>query len=187
MSRIPRAFAFPWLRENRPVYLLILGSIFAIPLGVLVFLSAVTGKADLIGLLIMVEVLVVALAMLVFASAYGWMGRRVARAREKCQFDAPDLETPCLIVRGMIQAPGTALLKDGRLWLVPAVGKPVDLDLATVQTEERAKWFNGSLYPGQSGFWFKGPGVSRRLGFMPDSADAWRAALRPVEGLGAKH
>lgn len=187
MNTMQRIFAFPWLKENRLAFFLTILALFAIPFAAVAILLAMTGREGAIGVVVLFEAIGVVLAALTFAFVYGWVGRRTAQARADFQIANPELESPCLIVRDMIQAPGSALLKDGHLFLVPAVGKPIDVDLERVQAEEREKWFNGSMYPGQSGFWFKGPSISWRLGFMPDTPDAWRDVLQPVENLGAKH
>lgn len=188
MNAMQRIIAFPWLKENRLTYLLVIIALFAIPFAAVVLLIAMTGREGILGVVVLFEAIGVVLAALTFALVYGWVGRRTAQARARFQIANPELESPCLIVRDMIQAPGTALLKDGHLFLVPAVGKPIDVELDRVQAEERSTWFNGTkLFSDQSGFWFKGPSISWRLGFMPDTPGAWRDVLRPVENLGAKH
>jgi hypothetical protein len=91
-----------------------------------------------------------ALCILAFASmgfgawiVYGVVGKRVQALRSSV---APDEGEPVdsLIVNGVIQSPGIALLKKDELLLVPIVGKRVAVPLADIKAVRETTWYNGS-------------------------------------------
>ncbi|HEY44507.1 MAG TPA: hypothetical protein G4O11_11055 [Anaerolineae bacterium] len=110
---------------------------------------------------------------------YGIVGKRVQALRNSVP---PDEGEPVdsLIVNGIIQSPGIALLKKDELLLIPIVGKRVAVPLADVKSVRETIWYNGSLLFFKKGFWLNIPG-RRRLGVAVSNSSA--ASFRKRLGL----
>ena len=91
--------------------------------------------------------------------------------------DGAQLQADCRMVHGIIECPGIAQVRDGELVLTPLVGKKVAVPLADITIAKETSWFNGSWYPGQTGFWLESAAVGKRLGFAVSHAEPWRTAL----------
>lgn len=161
-----------WTVENRMLFsLLVGGMVLGIILLTCVPLVFVSGDVWVLSFLPMPVGFTV-----LFNFIYSFVGRKMDKVRAGLRPGA-ELQSDCLMVRGAIQSPGVAQVRDGRLLLTPMVGEPVELAIQDLTFEEKRGRFNGSGYPGQTGFWLSGPGISWRLGFMPLDGPAWREAL----------
>jgi hypothetical protein len=78
-----------------------------------------------------------------------------------------------LIVNGVIQSPGIAVLRDNELVLAPIVGAPVSISLASIASVREVQWFNGTLLWWKKGFWLAVPG-RKRIGFAVVDSIAMR-------------
>jgi hypothetical protein len=116
---------------------------------------------------------------------YGIVGKRVQALRRSV---APDEGEPVdsLIVNGVIQSPGIALLKEDELLLVPIVGKSVAVPLADITSVRETVWYNGSRLFFKKGFWLNIPGRSRLgVAVSNSSADIFRKRLGLEHKAGA--
>ncbi len=101
---------------------------------------------------------------------YGVVGKRVQALRSSVPADGGE-PVDSLIVNGVIQSPGIALLKEDELLLVPIVGKRVAVPLADIKSVRETTWYNGSLLLLKKGFWLNIPGRSR-LGVAVSNSSA---------------
>jgi hypothetical protein len=69
-------------------------------------------------------------------------------------------------------------VQDETFVLTPLVGETVRLPLREVKIQKETSFFNGSWYPGQTGFWlYTEGGDYSRLGFAVSDGEAWKAIL----------
>lgn len=112
-----------------------------------------------------------------FWLVFGSVGKKVENL---CRSTAPDEGSPIqsLIVSGMIQSPGIALLKNEELVLRPIVGSEVSVRFADMESVNEVRFFNGKLLIGKTGFWLSVPGRKRLGVAVPNSvADLLREQL----------
>ena len=96
--------------------------------------------------------------------------------------DGAQLQADCRMVHGILEGPAIAQVCDGALVLTPLVGSAVSVPLVDVAITKETSWFNGSWYPGQTGFWLESAAVGKRFGFAVSDADKWRATLTKEDG-----
>ena len=88
---------------------------------------------------------------LVYAAAYGLIGRRV-RALKAGVGAAPGDVADGLVYSGATQSPALFVLRDDRLDVAPVVGGPWAVPLREVEAVRRTRWFNGSLLLWKKGY-----------------------------------
>ncbi|MHC4623799.1 MAG: hypothetical protein ACYS4W_07840, partial [Planctomycetota bacterium] len=86
-------------------------------------------------------VLAFAIAGFVCWGVYGVVGRKVESLRRSIGVDE-DQAVDSLIVNGLIQSPGVAVLKDDEIALHPIVGEAVVLRPSDVASFREVRWFN---------------------------------------------
>lgn len=117
------------------------------------------------------------IAGLGFWAIYGLVGKKVEKLHNRLsEGDGEPAES--LIVIGLLQSPGVAVLKDDEIVLAPIVGKDASIPLESISRVREVTWFNGSLLWWKKGFWLTVPGRGR-LGF----AVAYRVGKRWCERL----
>lgn len=89
----------------------------------------------------------------------------------------PQLQADCRMVHGVMEGPAIAQVRSGELLLTPLVGKAISVPLADVAIAKETSWFNGSWYPGQTGFWLNSATIGKRFGLAMSNAGPWRTAL----------
>jgi hypothetical protein len=158
-----------WLWEDRKLTVLLVITVVVVPVTYLLT-SSVTGPYFALG----------AAAMGAgFYVVYKIVGNKVKKLYDDVDFDTDEV-SDALMVNGMIQSPGIAVLRESEMDLIPIVGDAVAVKFDDVTEIKEVKAFNGSVLWGKKGFWFTIPGRAR-LGFaVSDSvADQWRSRLNP--------
>ncbi len=121
--------------------------------------------------------LFISLAGIFAGAVYGTVGKKVATLREEANTQEGDA-AESLIVNGIIQSPGIAIMKSETIELIPIVGKAVTVNISEILEVKETKFFNGKSLIGKSGFWVRMPGKAR-IGFaIPNPvAQKWRPSL----------
>jgi hypothetical protein len=96
-------------------------------------------------------------------AVYGKVGKRVTALSNSFSQEHGEI-AECLIVNGVLQSPGVAVLRDDEIVLAPIIGAPTSVPLETISSVREVQWFNGSLLWWKKGFWLAVPG-RKRLGF----------------------
>lgn len=112
----------------------------------------------------------VALAGLLFRLVYGAVGKRVSDLEVSLRSRLGP-GTQALLVNGILQSPGVAYLSENEVTLAPIVGEQVVVDVASIESVQQTRFFNGKSVPGKMGLWLKIPG-RKRLGLAIAHAHA---------------
>ena len=150
------------------------------------------------GMIVIVVILVPPLVLLSYSSAGIYIGLipivsgfgfyvvyKTVGNKVKKLYDSVDIynveASDALLVNGVIESPGIAVLRKSEMELIPIVGKPVTFSFADVTEVKEGKTFNGSVMWGKKGFWLTIPGRAR-LGFAVSNtvADHWRDRIAPA-------
>ena len=107
--------------------------------------------------------LLLSTAGLAFWAIYGKVGKRVTALSNSFSQEHGEI-AECLIVNGVLQSPGVAVLRDDEIVLAPIIGAPTSVSLESISSVREVQWFNGSLLWWKKGFWLAVPG-RKRLGF----------------------
>jgi len=116
---------------------------------------------------------------IIFAGMYGWVGLRIERLRAANPFPTGEV-VEGLVLQGVSQSPGLAVLHSKRLELIPIVGRRTSIALDDIATVSEVRWFNGIRLWWKKGFLL----VLRngqRVGLAVSEfyAHRWRALLSP--------
>lgn len=141
-----------WLWERRPLTAFVAATVL-LPLAAALALYPAIGAKGLL-------LLSFCLIGLVSWMVYGVVGRKVQRLREAVPADEGEAGAS-LIVNGMLQSPGVAIMRPEALRLRPIVGQPVEVRWEEIESFREVRWFNGTCLLGKIGFWIDVPGRSR--------------------------
>jgi hypothetical protein len=112
-----------------------------------------------------------------FVSAiYSFVGKKVQKLKDTFSGSKGEL-AECLMVNGLIQSPGIAVLGDNDLTLAPIVGERVTFKLTDIISYRQVSFFNGKLLLGKKGFYLD-IGIEKRIGFAVAAGTGKRWALR---------
>jgi hypothetical protein len=103
-----------------------------------------------------------------FWLVFGRIGAKLNKLRQSLATGEYD-PIPCLMVNGILQSPGIALLKKDELVFEPLVGDRVSIHTSQVTSFREVRWFNGKLLWFKKGFWLKVEGRSRLGVALPAS------------------
>lgn len=168
-TRLRLFHKWPW--ERGPVRFAV-AAYALIPVAVTVVLYSLIGPKAL-------PTLAFAFFSPLFWLVYGSVGRRV-RALHRGLASDEGGPVDSLIVHGMIQSPGIALLKRDELILIRVVGERVSVPLVDIESVREVTRFNGAKLLGKTGFWLDTSGP-RRLGFAVSNVfvERFRQGLSP--------
>ena len=152
-----------WLWERGPLRVFVVVSVL-VPLVVAVALCLAIGAKGFFALLFCP----IGLALWI---VYGMVGRKVQRLREALPPDEGGA-VASLIVDGMLQSPGVAVIRPDVLRLQPIVGQPVEVSWEGIESFREVCWFNGTFLLAKVGFWLDVPGRSRLGVALPASSAA---------------
>ncbi len=158
---------FSWVKGNREktaLFIVVFFSVWGL-------ISFVTGRGNPILLLILgggLAALFYIINLLV--------GLGIEKIRKRLPANAL-IQSDCLIVHGILQAPGIVYISDDHLILTLLVGNQITIPLSQISAITEYRWYNGLPYFGRTRFFKLSVSGKWRLGFGVANAEQWKAIL----------
>ena len=174
------AWVVPWTPKNVckwPLYVLVLTSL---PFAVIWLLDRPEpGKESIPAVLLLLPVVISTFLLGVLLI--------IARLLKNAAAKLPEgalLRSRCMVVHGILEAPGVAQITGDQLIIQPLVGRQISIPLRQISDITEHRFYNGRPYLGTTTFFkLTVPDTvtsKRRLGFGVEHAEKWRKLLEVI-------